>query len=213
MRLSARSRSWFVAMGVLAAAATLEAGKIKVEAHRENVDFSTIKTYMWLPSPPPKTEIAPGVARDPMVVQKELEPTIMQTADRELAAHGWKRVENGADVQIVYYLSHGVGFNASNLGEYYQYATGYALIVSPLISPTDNIKVMEEGTLVIDVVQDRKAIWRGDGEHDHQPRQQRREATENRLRRGEETDRQAAGEVRARTGTRNPGTWNPEPGT
>ena len=161
MRLSAGSRVWIVAMGVLAAAATLDAGKIKVEAHRENVDFSTIKTYMWLPSPPPKTEIAPGVARDPMVVQKELEPTIMQTADRELAAHGWKRVESGADVQIVYYLAQGVTFNASTIGEYYQYATGYALVVSPLISPTDNIKVMEEGTLVIDVVQDRKAIWRG----------------------------------------------------
>jgi hypothetical protein len=146
---------------VLAAAATLEAAKIKVEAKRENVDFSTIKTYMWLPSPPPKTEIAPGVARDPMAVQKELEPTIMQTADRELAAHGWKRVESGADVQVVYYLAQGVGFNASNLGEYYQYATGYALVVSPLISPTDHITVMEEGTLIIDVVQDRKAIWRG----------------------------------------------------
>ncbi len=161
MKVWAGSRVWIVALGVLAAVATLEAAKIKVEAKRENVDFSTIKTYMWLPSPPPKTEIAPGVARDPVEVQKELEPTIMQTADRELAAHGWMRVESGADVQVVYYLAHGVGFNASNLGEYYQYATGYALVVSPLISPTDNIKVMEEGTLVIDVVQDRKAIWRG----------------------------------------------------
>jgi hypothetical protein len=161
MRVSAGSRMWIVAMGVLAAAATLAAGKIKVEAKRENVDFSTIKTYMWLPSPPPTAEIAPGVARDPMVVQKELEPTIMQTADRELSAHGWKRVDTGADVQLVYYLAHGVGFNASNLGDYYQYATGYALIVSPLIAPTSSVKVMEEGTLVIDVVQDRKAIWRG----------------------------------------------------
>lgn len=161
MRLSAGSRTWVVALVVVAAAATLEAGKIKVEAKRENVDFSAIKTYMWLPSPPPKTEIAPGVARDPLEVQKELEPTIRQTADRELAAHGWKRLDSGADVQIVYYLAQGVSFNASNLGEYYQYATGYALVVSPLISPTDSIKVMEEGTLIIDVVQDRKAIWRG----------------------------------------------------
>jgi hypothetical protein len=155
------ARAWIVAVGLLASVGTLEAGKIKVEARRENVDFSAIKTYMWLPSPPPTTEIAPGVARDPRVVQKELEPTIMQTADAELAAHGWKRLESGADVQLVYYLAHGVGFNASNLGDYYQYATGYALIVSPLIAPTSSVKVMEEGTLIIDVVQDRKAIWRG----------------------------------------------------
>src|SRR5262245_28864785 len=126
MSVSASSRMCIVLLAVIAAVGTLDAAKIKVEARRENVDFSTIKTYIWLPSPPPKTEIAPGVARDPMVVQKELEPTIMQTADRELGAHGWKRMESGGDVQIVYYLAHGVGFNASNLGEYYQYATGYA---------------------------------------------------------------------------------------
>lgn len=161
MRLWAGSRTWIVALGVLAAAATLEAGKIKVEVRRENIDFSTIKTYMWLPSPPPTAQIAPGVARDPAAVQKAFEPTILQTADREFRAHGWKRVESGADVQVVYYIAQGVGFNASNLGDYYQYATGYALIVSPLIAPTDYVKVMEEGTLIIDVVQDRKAVWRG----------------------------------------------------
>jgi len=78
----------------------------------------------------------------------------------------WDEVSDEEGTGIVHIapvkkLPAGVGFNASNLGEYYQYATGYALVVSPLISPTDNVKVMEEGTLVIDVVQDRKAIWRG----------------------------------------------------
>jgi hypothetical protein len=161
------ARAWIVAVGLLASVGTLEAGKIKVEARRENVDFSTIKTYMWLPSPPPTTEIAPGVARDPRVVQKELEPTIMQTADAELAAHGWKRLESGADVQLVYYLAHGVGFNASNLGDYYQYATGYALIVSPLI----------EGDGGRHADHRRRAGSQGhlarDGQHDDQSRQQR----------------------------------------
>ena len=162
MRLSAGSRAFVMALLVVAAAAALEAAKIKVEARREQVDFSAIKTYVWLPSPPPTAEVAPGVMRDPRVIQKELEPTILSTADRELAAHGWKRVEGpGADVQIVYYLSQGVGFNASTVGQYYQYATGYALIVSPLLAPTESVKVIEEGTLIIDVVQDRKAIWRG----------------------------------------------------
>jgi hypothetical protein len=163
MRVPGSTRAWLIVLALAAAGATLDAGKIKVEAHRENVDFSTIKTYVWLPSPPPKMDaVAPGVMRDPVAIQKELEPTILATADKELAAHGWKRMDGpGADVQVVYYLAHGVGFNASNVGEYYQYATGYALIVSPLIAPTESVKVMEEGTLIIDVVQDRKAIWRG----------------------------------------------------
>jgi len=163
MRVAGSTRALLIVIALAAAAGTVNAGKIKVEARRENVDFSTIKTYVWLPSPPPRMDgVAPGVMRDPVAVQKELEPTILATADKELAAHGWTRMDGpGADVQVVYYLAHGVGFNASNVGEYYQYATGYALIVSPLIAPTESVKVMEEGTLIIDVVQDRKAIWRG----------------------------------------------------
>jgi hypothetical protein len=173
-----------MAIATALAVAAVDAGKIKVEARRENVDFSTIKTYVWLPSPPPKMDgVAPGVMRDPVAIQKELEPTIIATADRELAAHGWKRVEGpGADVQVVYYLAHGVGFNASNVGEYYQYATGYALIVSPLIAPTESVKVMEEGTLIVDVVQDRKAIWRGTAsttiDRDHSDEQRMKTVTD-----------------------------------
>jgi hypothetical protein len=78
------------------------------------------------------------------------------------AAHGWKRVTAPpADVQIIYYLSHGTGFNASNIGDYYQAVTGYALVVPPYLAPTQSVVVYEEGTIVIDIVQDRNAIWRG----------------------------------------------------
>jgi hypothetical protein len=152
-----------VVVAVLMAAGTvLQAAKIKVEARREaDADFSAIKTYTWLPSPPPTLQVAPGVMRDPKAIQEELEPIIISGIDRELAKRGWKRVDSGADIQIVYYLAHGTGFNASTIGQYYQYATGYALIVSPLIAPTSSVSVYEEGSLILDIVEDRRAIWRG----------------------------------------------------
>jgi hypothetical protein len=155
--------SWIMAVALLAGGVSVQAAKIKVEARREaNVDFSAIKTYTWLPSPPPTMEVAPGVMRDPKVIQAELEPIIISGIDRELARRGWKRVEGpDADVQIVYYLAHGTGFDASTIGEYYQYATGYALVVSPLIAPTASVSVYEEGSLIVDIVEDRRAIWRG----------------------------------------------------
>lgn len=147
----------------LIATASVQAAKIKVQARQEaNVDFSAIKTYSWLPSPPLKSDVAPGVMRSPTEVQKEVDPIIIAQVDRLLAARGWKRVDGpSANVQIVYYLSHGTGFDSSTIGEYYQYATGYALIVSPYIAPTSYVQVYEEGSIIMDLVADRRAIWRG----------------------------------------------------
>ena len=164
MRLGNRPRALVAALGVaLVAAGAIAMAKTKIEAKRSpNVDFSPIKTYIWLPSPPLQLQVAPGVMRDPKEIVKEIEPWIVGTADSELAAHGWKRVNTPpADVQIMYYLEHGTGFNASNIGDYYQALTGYALVVPPYLAPTQAMKVYEEGTLVIDIVQDRHAIWRG----------------------------------------------------
>ena len=164
MRFGIRARALAAAMSVaLVAAGAIAVAKSKIDAKRSpNVDFSPIKTYVWLPSPPLTLQAAPGTMRDPKVIQAEVEPWIIGTADRELAAHGWKRVTAPpADVQIIYYLSHGTGFNASNIGDYYQAVTGYALVVPPYLAPTQSVMVYEEGTIVIDIVQDRNAIWRG----------------------------------------------------
>ena len=164
MRFGIRASALAAAVSVaLAAAGAIAVAKSKIDAKRSpNVDFSPIKTYIWLPSPPLTLQAAPGTMRDPKVIQAEVEPWIIGTADSELSAHGWKRVTAPpADVQIIYYLSHGTGFNASNIGDYYQAVTGYALIVPPYLAPTQSVVVYEEGTIVIDIVQDRNAIWRG----------------------------------------------------
>jgi len=164
MRFGIRARALAGAVSVaLVAAGAIAVAKSKIDAKRSpNVDFSPIKTYVWPPSPPLTLQAAPGTMRDPKVIQAEVEPWIIGTADRELAAHGWKRVTAPpADVQIIYYLSHGTGFNASNIGDYYQAVTGYALVVPPYLAPTQSVVVYEEGTIVIDIVQDRNAIWRG----------------------------------------------------
>jgi len=164
MRLGIRARALAAAVSVaLVAAGAIAVAKSKIDAKRSpNVDFSPIKTYVWLPSPPLTLQAAPGTMRDPKVIQAEVEPWIVGTVDQELAAHGWKRVTAPpADVQIIYYLSHGTGFNASNIGDYYQAVTGYALVVPPYLAPTQSVMVYEEGTIVIDIVQDRNAIWRG----------------------------------------------------
>ena len=54
MRLGIRARALAGAVSVaLVAAGAIAAAKSKIDAKRSpNVDFSPIRTYVWLPSPP-----------------------------------------------------------------------------------------------------------------------------------------------------------------
>jgi Domain of unknown function (DUF4136) len=148
------------AIALLAGMAVLVAAKIDIEVHRaKNANFEVIKTYTWLPSPPPTTDVAPGLMRDPKVVQQELDPIIVGAVDAEFRKRGLQRVADGGDVQVVYYLSHGTSINASTMGSYYQYAADF-YVGGVYGGQTTYVKVIEEGSLVVDVVDDRRAIWR-----------------------------------------------------
>jgi Domain of unknown function (DUF4136) len=148
------------AIALLAGTAALVAAKIDIEVHRaKNANFEVIKTYTWLPSPPPTTDVAPGLMRDPKVVQQELDPIIVGAVDAQFRKRGLQRVADGGDVQVVYYLSHGTSINASTMGSYYQYAADF-YVGGIYGGQTTYTKVIEEGSLVIDVVDDRRAIWR-----------------------------------------------------
>ena len=148
------------ALALLSGTAVLVAAKIKVESQRAaNANFEVIKTYTWLPSPPPLTDVAPGVMRDPKVVQAELDPIIVAAVDREFTARGIKKVAEGGDVQVVYYLSHGTSMATSTMGSYYQYATDF-YVGGVYGGQTTYAQVIEEGSIVLDMVDDRRAIWR-----------------------------------------------------
>jgi hypothetical protein len=142
------------------AALTVVSAKTKIEVHHDpKANFQAIKTYTWLPSPPLTTVVAPGTMRDPKVVQAELEPIILAAADANFRKLGLQRVEQGGDVQVVFYLSHGTSMATSTMGSYYQYATDF-YVGGIYGGQTTYTQVVEEGSLVIDVVDDRRAIWR-----------------------------------------------------
>ena len=65
----------------------------------------------------------------------------------------------GGDVQVVYYLSHGTDMATSTMGSYYQYATDF-YVGGIYGGQTTYAQVVEEGSLVLDIVDDRRAIWR-----------------------------------------------------
>jgi hypothetical protein len=138
--------------------------KLKVETNKDPAaDFSTIRTYAWLP-PAPLVKNAPDAVSNPTLTQEVLGPHIVEAVDRQLARRGLKQVDkSSADVVVVYFAALTVGFNKSYLGEYYGYVTGWGSPIPPALAPSTSADIYEQGTVVVDMVQpaSKRAIWRG----------------------------------------------------
>jgi uncharacterized protein DUF4136 len=146
------------AAGVLLDAAGL---KIKTEYDR-SADFSSLRSYAWLPTPTYRTQTTPEV-EDRFLAAEALDGPIRNAVDRVLATKGLKPAAQGTtpDCFLVYYAAFGAEINANVLGEHYAYITGWG---SPQVggTPTTALRVLEQGTVVIDLLnRDKKvAIWR-----------------------------------------------------
>lgn len=142
----------------------LDAAGVKVKTeHDRTADFASLRSYGWLPTPPYTINIAPE-ARDDRFERDALDAPIRAAIDRVLASKRFSGAAPGAepDFHIVYYAALGIGMNADVLGQHYAYLTGWG---SPFVgaTPTTALRVIEEGTLVVDILRrDRTtAIWRG----------------------------------------------------
>jgi hypothetical protein len=149
-------------IGVVAITVVETAGvKVKTEYDR-TADFSGLRSYSWLATPPYRTQISPE-AQDRFLSADLIDAPLRATVDRALAAKGLKLAADGAmaDCFLVYYAAFGATINANVLGEHYAYLTGWG---SPQVggTPTTALRVIEQGTIVLDMLNREKkvAIWR-----------------------------------------------------
>jgi Domain of unknown function (DUF4136) len=160
-----------VAVAVMSMATGLAAAKKpKVEIdHSKTADFTTFKTYRWLPPSKPQTTIAPGAPGDPRPAMTALEPQVRAAVDRQLAAKGLRRVDQGdADLLVADYIAVEGRLDTAQLGTEYAYTTDWALPIprslgQETMTPTTFSKYVEEGSIVIDLIStaNERAVWRG----------------------------------------------------
>jgi hypothetical protein len=141
------------------------AQKLSIETHKDpSADFSTVRTYSWLPPAPIVRNVAPDAASNPTLSQEALGPAIVAAVDRELAARGLVQAPaDVADVHVSYFAALTVGFSQSFVGEYYGYITGWGSPIPSALAPSTSMDVYEKGTVLVDVVDrsGKRAIWRG----------------------------------------------------
>jgi hypothetical protein len=140
------------------------AQKLEIETHRdEKADFSTLKTYAWLP-PAPAVKNTSDALSNPNLSQEVLGPHIVKAVDAQLARRGFTQVDkDSADVLVAYFAALTVGFSRTYLGEYYGYVTGWGSPIPPGLAPTTSATIYEQGAVVVDVVHraSNRGIWRG----------------------------------------------------
>ena len=128
----------------LAAAAAVQAQKVKVFADPK-ADLTIYKSYQW------DKPLPPG---NPMIQQ-----TIIDSIDQAMTAKGLKKVDEGADVTIVYFTA----VNADIQIGYPSWSSAMGSGTSTGIAVGTQTWPVNKGTLVVDLVdgKTKNSVWRG----------------------------------------------------
>jgi hypothetical protein len=154
-----------VPVAVLVLVGAVAAQKLEVKTHQDpKADFTSLRTYAWLPPAPGVKAVAPDAVSNPTLTQEALGPHIVAAVNRELTARGLTESDREtADVHMVYFAALTVGFDQSYLGEHYGYITGWPSPIPPGLAPSTSFTVYEKGTVLVDMVHraSKRGIWRG----------------------------------------------------
>jgi hypothetical protein len=151
-----------VALAIAVAVAPLVAGiKVKVQ-NDKTFNFEGLKTYAWRLDGVNPIKMLENTQDNPEQIRKNLEPVILEAVDQELAKKGFKRVTSGEpELYVDYYVL--VGPNASS--QYHgQFVGGVPAWGLPDFKmSTSALKIIEQGSLIIDVVSiaQKQTVWRG----------------------------------------------------
>jgi Domain of unknown function (DUF4136) len=137
----------------------LAAMKVKTEGDPK-FDFTSVKTWQWNDSGKGQVFMARTAEDDPEALRVRAEPIIVDAVASELAGRGIQPGEAAtADVRVIYYLLITVGSNAQYMGQFIPSTGQWGL--PPIAGATQSLKVIEQGSLVLDFSSGGRLIWRG----------------------------------------------------
>jgi hypothetical protein len=131
---------------LLMSVTTVRAQDVAVDFDR-NIDFSRFKTYSWARGVP---------AKNPLIDRQ-----ITARVDEHLAARGLRRVEEGADVTVLYVAALDKDLEVSN--SYWRYTGDWMRGTTSGIQVRGQMWDVEVGTLVVCVSDgsNKNLLWRG----------------------------------------------------
>lgn len=132
--------------------------KVKID-HSKTFDFAAPKTWSWYPERPGDVLMARTADDNADVVKQRAEPVIFEAVAAELARKGLKQVPSGGDLIVKYYVLITIGSSAQYVGQFVPSVPEWGL--PPFAGATQALRVIEQGSFVIDIRSKDDIVWRG----------------------------------------------------
>ena len=143
---------------VLALHVGLEGVDVKVE-HDKMFDFKAVRTWAWRPKDFGTVVVARTKEDDAEDMKQTAEPWILDEVNIQTKARGLQRTESQPDVTLAYYLLLSTNMSTQTLGQFLPATTAWGL--PPFAAATQSMKMMNQGSLVLDLSAKDVVVWRG----------------------------------------------------
>ncbi len=169
-----------VVLAAFGASVVVSAAAIRVHVQYDReVDFTPLRSYAWHPDGAGRVMAMTSQHDDPEEIRRRLEPVIVSAIEQELVRRGFTPAPASTrpDLHVSYYLLISpAGASTDMLADFT--LPGWGL--PPIRRATNYLRVVERGSLVIDVsvTSDDAVAWRGvaEAEVDRQKTDQERAA-------------------------------------
>lgn len=158
MNFRSRSVAFAIAMMALVAPALIAKIEVKVESDKK-FDFKPVKTWAWNPSGPGEVKMARTSTDDPEAARKLAEPIMLDAVPKEMARRGLQAAQTQPDLSVTYYLLLTTSMSTQTMGQFLPATTAWGL--PPFAPATQSMKMMNRGSLVLDLSAKGEVVWRG----------------------------------------------------
>jgi len=151
-----------IALGVIVAVQS-GAAAVKVRSDfDERFDFSKAKTWAWTSPKMGYVVAARTSSDDPDDIQRRAEPVIVQAVTAELPGRGLTPATGTPDINLTYYLLLTVNTTSQTLGQFLPATVNWG--IPPFAPRTQSLKIIPQGSLLLDVSAKGEPVWRGAAE-------------------------------------------------
>ena len=160
MNTRLHSLTTLVLAAAVVAAGTLVEGRVKVQvAFDKNFDFKSMKTWGWNPQKKGEVMMARTIKDDPDAARKRAEPLILDAVGTEMAKLKLQPAASDPQLTVTYFLLLTNNTSAQTVGQFLPATLEWGL--PPFDAATQSLKVMNRGSLVLDLNAKEKIVWRG----------------------------------------------------
>jgi hypothetical protein len=159
-------RPILIAACVIAAQVGIAAIKVQVDVDK-TFDFRKVRTWAWALPEAGWIMAARTPTDDPEAIQRLAEPVIMDAVIAEMPSRGLTHTVDSPDVTLKYYLLLTLGTESQTIGQFLPPVAQWG--VPPFTASTQSLKVIQRGSLAIDVMSKGQIVWRGVGAAEIKP--------------------------------------------